>query len=97
MTILNNEYVETIVQDEIRQMTTARIEHARSAAQDRDARGLTVFSLMILNVLLTAAVGINIGSANIFAYVMAAGLAISSVYTARQIDEMFGTKNSNQE
>lgn len=96
MSLLVNEYVDSVIHEELRTVAARRLDENRTEANfeahvEANANQLTALALIVLNVLLVAAIGVNVSTTPIFSGVLVVGLALASVYTATKLKEMFGT------
>lgn len=98
MTILVNEYVDTMARFDRTEATNARRVEERelraesvSASDASAGNGLTAVALVMLNVLLVAMTGLTYSISAIASWVLLATFVLASMYTANALQEMFGT------
>lgn len=93
MTILVDDLVHSIAIHEPEAVAVREAVEILPEPED-NAKVLTAVTLVALNVLLVAGIGVNIAAAPILSWILAIGLAASSQYTVNQFKKMFGTTDS---
>nr|NLD40984.1 hypothetical protein [Actinomycetales bacterium] len=94
--MLVNEYVHTVAREERKAAKAHEAEQQITTSENGPdtggtTKGLVAIALVLLNVLLIVAVGVNYATAPIFAWVLLIAFIGINLYTAKQLQTMFGT------
>ena len=99
-TMLVNEYVDTVARQERKDAAEARkaeqhIEQVTAADNGAEtagtSKGLVATALVLLNLLIVAAIGVNYAVSPILSWVLLVVFVLTNMYTVNQLKEMFGT------